>query len=69
MDLANILRAAIVASGKTQLQLAEETGVPQQRISAFMRGGDMKLFYAGKLADAVGLKISKGTIAKSRKRG
>lgn len=51
MDLANILRSAITASGMTQLALSKETGVPQQRISAFLRGGDMKLRHAGALME------------------
>lgn len=51
MDLAKHLRAAILASGQSQRQLSILTGVPQQRISAFLAGGDMKLKHAGALLD------------------
>lgn len=57
MELAKILRSAILASGKSQRQLSIDTGVPQQRISAFLAGGDMKLAHAGKLMEAVGVKV------------
>ncbi len=57
MNLAEILREAIIASGKTQYALSKETGVPQSRISAFLNGGGLRLEHAGKLMDAVGVKV------------
>ncbi len=57
MDLADIIRKAIAASGKTQYALSKETGVPQSRISAFINGGGLRLEHAGSLMDAVGVKV------------
>lgn len=57
MDLAKQLRAAVAKSGKTQVELSTASGVPQSRISAFMRGGSLRLEYTGRLMAALGLEV------------
>ena len=59
MDLAQTLRSAIDASGKSRYKLAEETGVPEGRINTFMRGKDLRLKNAGKLMAALGLEVTR----------
>ena len=56
-DLAQQLRGAIRDSGKSQYQLAKETGLPQGQISRFLAGADILLSRAGPLAAAVGLRL------------
>lgn len=57
-DWAGQIRAATLASGKSQYRLAKETGVSQGRISTFLAGGDLSLANASALATAVGLKLA-----------
>ncbi len=54
-----ILREAIQKSGKSVNQIAKETGVLQQSLSKFMRGKDVRLETAQKLADYFGLSLRK----------
>lgn len=56
-NLATTLRRAIAASGKTQLELQAASKVPQPRISAFLRGGDLRLAHASRLARVLGLEL------------
>lgn len=56
-DFAATLRRAITASGKTQLALAEESGVAQTKISRLMAGHQVDLANASKLATALGLEL------------
>ena len=56
-ELAEKLRAAIVASGYSANQLAKETGVDQTTISRFLRGKDMGIERAGKIAKFLGLEL------------
>lgn len=58
-DFAAILRRAIEKSGKSQYALAKETGVPQQRINAFMNGGGLRLEHTSALANAIGLELKR----------
>jgi plasmid maintenance system antidote protein VapI len=58
-ELADILRASIRRCGMSQNELAKLAGVPQQRLNAFMNGGDMKLRSAGKIAKVLGLTLKK----------
>lgn len=58
-DLADQLRAAIRDSGKSLYQLRAESGVAITRISAFLAGNDLGLRNAGKLAAALGIRLTK----------
>jgi ribosome-binding protein aMBF1 (putative translation factor) len=51
------LIAAIKASGISQNQLAKATGVLQTSISFFLRGQDMGIHRAAKIADYLGLEL------------
>lgn len=57
--LASQLRAAIAADGRSQYQLAKDSGVPQQRINDFANGKDMGLRNAGNLAAALGIRLTR----------
>lgn len=57
MNLALTIRRAIAASGRSQNELAARSGVPQPRISAFVRGGSLRLEAASKLMAALGLEV------------
>lgn len=57
-DFAAILRAAIIASGKSQYELAKETEISQGRIGTFLRADDeIRSDNLSKLAHAVGLEL------------
>ena len=56
-SFAQTLRDAIGTSGMSGLALAKAAGVPQQTISDFLRGKDMTLRNAHKLADYLGLEL------------
>ncbi len=58
-DLADVLRAAIRDSGLSALKLSGLTGVPQQRISDFLRGRDIRMSTANKLAAYLRLEFSR----------
>jgi hypothetical protein len=49
------LRAALLASGRSQYDLSRETGVAQSRISALLSGGGCNWENGCKLAAAVGM--------------
>jgi transcriptional regulator with XRE-family HTH domain len=51
------LKQAIRKSGLSALQLSKETGVAQPTITEFLRGADMRLSTAQKLANYLGLKL------------
>lgn len=53
--MAEVLRKAILASGKSANQLAKETGVPQTTISRFLRGEDMAISRGSAIAAHLGL--------------
>jgi hypothetical protein len=55
--MAEILRDAIRKSGYSGLALSKRTGVPQERISGFLRGHNIRLAYFDKLADFFGLAL------------
>jgi transcriptional regulator with XRE-family HTH domain len=54
-EFAETIRAAIRASGASALKLAKETGVSQPTITEFLRGKDVRLGTANKLAERFGL--------------
>jgi transcriptional regulator with XRE-family HTH domain len=56
MDLAEQLREAVKASGRSLGQLARESGVDPSRLSRFLRGErDLTLEATGKLCGVLGL--------------
>ena len=57
--MAEILRNRILASGLSARALAALTDVKQQTISEFLRGKDIRLATAQKLADHFGLALKK----------
>ena len=56
-ELADKLRAAIRKSGLSANELARQTGVKQTTISGFMRGRDMGIHRASKIAKFLGLEL------------
>jgi len=59
-DLTDDLRRAVRESGRSLLSLAKETGLPYATVHNFARGRtDVYLASAGKLATALGLRLSK----------
>lgn len=58
-DVADALRQAIRESGLSANRLASLTGVPQTTISRFLRGEDMSIHRAAKIARHLGLELKK----------
>lgn len=56
-EMADVLRTAIAKSGLSALALSKKTGVAQPIISAFLRGKDIRLATANKLARYLGLEL------------
>jgi transcriptional regulator with XRE-family HTH domain len=56
-DLADLLRDAIKRSGLSASELAMKTGVHQTLISRFLRGKDMGIERAGKIAAYLNLTL------------
>lgn len=56
-DVADALRTAILASGQSANEIAKETGVAQPLISRFLRGKDMGIMRAAKIAAYLGLEL------------
>jgi ribosome-binding protein aMBF1 (putative translation factor) len=56
-EMADRLRSAICASGLSANELANKNGVPQTTISRFLRGKDMGIHRASKLAAYLGLEL------------
>ena len=61
LNLSQALRAAIQSSGKSANEIAQATGVPQTTISRFIRGKDMGIDRASKIAAYLGLWLAGGT--------
>jgi transcriptional regulator with XRE-family HTH domain len=59
MGIAEALRQAILDSGKSAAQLSRETGVAQLSIANFLRGDDLRISAAEKLARYLGLSLTK----------
>lgn len=57
-QMATQLIKAIRQTRLSAMQLAAATGVPQPRISAFLKGDGISLSTAQKLADYLGLRLS-----------
>ena len=55
--LSDVLRIEIEASGYSARKLGELSGVPQQRISQFLLGKDIRLQTADKLATSLGMML------------
>lgn len=55
--MADKLRSAIAACGLSANELAQKTGVPQTTISRFLRGKDMGIHRAAKIATYLGLEL------------
>lgn len=60
--MANLLRKAILTSGKTVNRIAIDSGVPQPVLQRFVTGKrpDLKLTTVQKLADYFGLELRAG---------
>lgn len=58
-QMATLLRDTIRASGLSAAKLSELTGVTQPTITEFLRGKDLRLATAQKLADHFGLVLKK----------
>lgn len=58
-DIADALREAIRASGQSANEIAKACGVPQTTLSRFLRGEDMSIHRAAKIAAYLGLRITK----------
>ena len=56
-DVADMLRKAIADSGQSANEIAQATGVPQTTISRFLRGKDMGINRASKIAAYLGLEL------------
>lgn len=56
-EMAEVLREAIRKSGLSALALSKETGVSQPTITQFLRGFDLRLSTAQKLAKFLGLEL------------
>lgn len=66
-DLVSVLREAIDESGKSQYQLAQETGIDKSALSRFVSGErGLTLDTAAKLAAVLGLELKP---ARRRRRG
>ncbi len=61
------LRAAIRRSGASAYRLGQETKVPQQTITRFLNGADMKLSTASRLAEFLGMRFCGGTTNRKKK--
>lgn len=68
MTITETIRAAAIASGQTQMQIATATGIPQSRISEFLRGGTVKSAHLDKLASHFGI-VAKQTKRQPRLEG
>lgn len=63
--IAEILRTRVIETDMSARKLAELTGVKQQSISAFLRGGDLSLPSTQKLCDYFGMiLVSKDWVAR-----
>ena len=58
-ELADKLREAIRNSGQSSNEIAKAAGVPQTTISRFLRGKDMGIERASKVASYLGLELKK----------
>lgn len=58
-ELADQLRKAIIDSGKSANEIAKASGVPQTTLSRFLRGGEMSIGRASKIAAFLGLSLKK----------
>lgn len=58
-EVADTLREAIRKSGLSANELAKRTGVTQTTISGFLRGRDMRLSHASKIAAYLGLSLTR----------
>lgn len=58
-DIADQLRAAIIRSGYSASELARQTGLNQETISGFLRGRDMGIERASKIAAYLGLSLNR----------
>lgn len=59
--LAEIIRNAIRRSGKSANEIAKATGIPQTTVSRFLRGEEISVGRAGKLAAYFGLALQRAS--------
>lgn len=56
-DMANDLRNAVAASGQSANEIAKACGIPQTTLSRFLRGEEMSIGRAAKIAAYLGLEL------------
>jgi predicted transcriptional regulator len=57
-SLAESLRAAARKSGRTPYAIAKEAGTTPEVVSRFLRGADIRINTAGKIAVVLGLELT-----------
>lgn len=57
--IADELRHAVESKGLTGLFIAAKSGLPQTTVSRFLRGGDISIHRAAKIAAILGLGLTK----------
>jgi hypothetical protein len=57
-SLGDSLRAAARKSGRTPYAIAKEAGTTPEVVSRFLRGADIRISTAGKIADVLGLELT-----------
>lgn len=58
MSIAEVLRAAVVADGRSLYLIARAAGLDRPGLVRFVRGGGLSLASAGRLADVLGLALT-----------
>lgn len=58
-SIADQLRHAVLVSGQSANAIAKACGVPQTTLSRFLRGEDMSIHRAAKIAAYLGLSLKK----------
>jgi hypothetical protein len=55
----DVLRNAICQGGWSALELSKRTGVPRPHITGLLRGRDLRFSHAAKLAEFLGLELTR----------
>ncbi|MBT6155802.1 MAG: helix-turn-helix transcriptional regulator [Planctomycetaceae bacterium] len=57
-SLGDFLRAAARKSGRTPYAIAKQCGTTPEVVSRFLRGADIRISTAGKIAEVLGLELT-----------